>query len=63
MSKRGDCDTMSVKVRISYEKPQELQEVLKHLKPIVKSCKPDKGKNGAFKKAYVELNVDHKALI
>lgn len=54
---------MSVKVRISYTKPQELQEVLKHLKPIVKSCKADKGKDGAYKKAYVELNVDNKTLI
>ena len=54
---------MSVKIRVSYTTVQELQEVLKHLKPILKSCKPDKGKNGAFKKAYVELNVDNKALI
>lgn len=48
---------MAVKVRISYEKPQELQEVLKHLKPIVKSYKSDKGKEGQYKKAYVELNI------
>lgn len=48
---------MSVKIRVSYTTAQELQEVLKHLKPILKSCKPDKGKNGAYKKAYVELNI------
>ena len=48
---------MSVKVRISYTTPQELQEVLKHLKPIVKSCKVGKGKNEQYKKAYVELNI------
>ena len=48
---------MSVKIRISYTTSQELEEVLKHLKPIVKSCKPDKGANGTYKKAYVELNI------
>lgn len=51
------CDNMSVKIRISYTTSQELKEVLKHLQPIVKSCKADKGKEGAFKKAYVELNI------
>lgn len=48
---------MSVKVRISYEKPQELQKVLKHLQPIIKSCNKDKGKDKAYKRAYVELNI------
>ena len=46
-----------VKVRISYKTSQELDKVLKYLKPIVKSCKPDKGGNGTYKKAYVELNI------
>ena len=48
---------MSVKIRISYTTSQELDKVLKYLKPIVKSCKSDKGVNGAYKKAYVELNI------
>ena len=48
---------MSVKIRISYTTSQELEKVLKYLKPIVKSYKPDKGVNGAYKKAYVELNI------
>lgn len=48
---------MSVKIRISYTTSQELEKVLKYLKPIVKSCKPDKGANGIYKKAYVELNI------
>lgn len=46
---------MAAKVRISYEKPQELDKVLKLLQPVVKSCKADKGKDGQYKKAYVEL--------
>ena len=44
---------MSVKIRISYTTPQELQKVL----DMLKSCKPDKGKEGQYKKAYVELNI------
>ena len=48
---------MSVKIRISYTTPHELQKVLECLKPILKSCKADKGKDGAYKKAYLELNI------
>lgn len=48
---------MSVKIRVSYTTPQELKKVLEHLKPILKSCKPDKGKEKAYKKAYIELNI------
>ena len=46
---------MSIKIRISYEKPYELDTVLKLLKPIIKSCKADKGSDGRFKRAYVEI--------
>ncbi|NBJ94707.1 hypothetical protein D5281_19530 [bacterium 1xD42-62] len=52
-----ESDTMAVKVRISYEKPQELHTVTEMLKPIIKSCKADKGENGRFKKAYLEVNI------
>lgn len=48
---------MSVKIRVSYTTSQELKRVLEYLKPIVKSYKQDKGVNGAYKKAYVELNI------
>lgn len=51
---------MSVKVKISYEKPQELQAVLKLLRPVMKSCKADKGKNGPYKRAYVEIEPECK---
>ena len=46
---------MGAKVRVSYEKPQELHTVLRLLQPIVKSYKAEKGQNGRYKKAYVEL--------
>lgn len=48
---------MAVKVKISYERPQELHTVLKLLKPITKSCKAEKGVNGRYKRAYLEINT------
>ena len=48
---------MAVKVRISYENPQELQTVTEMLNPIIKSCKADKGENGRYKRAYLEVNI------
>ena len=54
--KKGDIGyNMSVKIRISYEKPQELRTVLKLLSPVIKSYKTDKGGDGAYKRAYVEI--------
>lgn len=45
---------MSAKIKVSYEKPEELQEVLDRLRPMVKNVKvqPEKGK---YKRAYVAL--------
>lgn len=48
---------MAVRVRVSYEKPQELHTVLKLLKPVLKSCKADKGADGRYKKAYLEVDI------
>lgn len=48
---------MAVKVRISYKKLQELHTVMELLKPIIKSCKTDKGINGEYKRAYLEVNI------
>lgn len=46
---------MSVKIRVSYQRPQELQTVLKLLNPLVKSCKVAKRQDGAYRKAYITL--------
>ena len=51
---------MAVKVRISYEKPQELHTVTELLKPIIKSCKAEKGENGRYKKAYLDVEIPEK---
>ncbi len=48
---------MALKARISYEEPQELHAVTELLKPIIKSCKADKGENGRYKKAYMDLEI------
>lgn len=46
---------MSVKIRVSYESPEELQEVLKRLAPMVQKYKVSKGQEGQYKKAYIVL--------
>lgn len=48
---------MSVKVKISYERPQELHTVTQMLKTIMKSCKAEKGGNGRFKRAYLDVEI------
>ena len=48
---------MSAMVRVSYEEVQELHTVLKLLNPIIKSCKAEKGGNGRYKRAYLEVNI------
>ena len=50
---------MSVKLKISYEHPEELRRVLKLLRPEVKRWKTA-GQTGRFKRAYVELKEGKK---
>lgn len=45
-----------VKIKISYQTPEELEKVLKLLQPLVKSMKVKKGQQGIFKKAYIEID-------
>lgn len=48
---------MAVKIKVSYERAQELHIVTEMLKPIIKSCKADKGGNGRYKRAYLEVDI------
>ena len=41
---------VGAKIKISYEKPEELK-----LSPVMRSCKVAKGQQGRYKKAYVEI--------
>lgn len=46
---------MSVKIKVSYESPEELQEVLERLAPMVQSHKVSKKQERQYKKAYIVL--------
>ena len=43
-----------VKIRISYEKPEELTEVLRRLHPVGNIRQHDKGR---YKKAYIDMKL------
>lgn len=47
---------MSVKIKISYNTEEELAGVIRLLSPVIKSWKVAKKQEGAYKKAYAELN-------
>ena len=47
-----------VKIKISYETPDELEEVLRLLHPVTSSYKVAKCQNGAYKRAYVEVAIN-----
>ena len=53
--KRGD--TVSVKVKVSYQDQRELEKIVKLLRPVIKSYKVVRGQQGAFKRAYIEIAV------
>lgn len=46
-----------VKIKISYNTPDELKTVLKQLEPIVKACRVSRTETGQYKKAYLELKL------
>lgn len=52
---------MSVRIKISYEKEEELAAVLAALKPVLKSWNRAK-KNGRFFRAYAVLFIQKKPL-
>ena len=47
-----------VKIRVTYNTQEELEKVLKTLKPIVLSYKVAKVQNGENKRAYIEVKND-----
>lgn len=44
-----------IKIKVSFERQQELETVLKVLEPITLSCKIPKTNEGRFKKAYINV--------
>lgn len=45
---------MSAKIKISYEHDQELQELIKLLRPKIKRCKKA-DKQGKYSRVYIEI--------
>ena len=48
---------MSIKVRVSYERPDELKSIIRLLHPVIKSAQIGKGQTGKYKRAYLFLEV------
>ena len=46
---------MTVKLKISYERPEELQRILNKLRKDIKSIKAPRQQSGKFRRAYVEI--------
>lgn len=46
---------LSVKIKVSYEHPEELWRVLDKLRPDIKTWKASGNQEGQFKKAYIVL--------
>jgi len=44
-----------IKIKVSYERPEELKRILDRLRPEVKSLKVGRNQEGQFKKAYIEV--------
>lgn len=47
---------MSVKIKVSYEHPEELTHILDRLQPDIKSFRPSRNQEGRFLKAYIFLD-------
>lgn len=49
---------MSVRIKISYTKDEELCDVLKRLSPDVRACKIARKQAGKYKRAFVDLGTE-----
>lgn len=49
---------MSIKIKISYNTDEELAGVVRLLSPALKDYKVSRNKEGKFKKAYADLNIE-----
>lgn len=52
-TEKNGGDLLAVKIKISYEHPEELQRILKQLQPDVKHWKVSRNREGRFRKAYI----------
>lgn len=47
---------LSVKIKVSYERPEELRRLLDRLRPDIKTWKKSGSQEGKFMKAYIFLD-------
>ncbi len=47
---------LSVKLKVSYERPEELQHILDRLRPDIKIWRKSGNRDGQFMKAYIFLD-------
>lgn len=52
---------MSVKIKVSYQESNELDQVLQLLRPVIKSCRISGNQTGSFRKAYIDLRAEHRS--
>ncbi|WP_161797488.1 hypothetical protein [Clostridium sp. FS41] len=45
-----------MKIKVSYERPEELQHILERLRPDVKSWRKSGNREGQYMKAYIYLD-------
>lgn len=46
-----------IKIKVSYEKPEQLKKVLELLRPIAVRHKEKDGKDGQYNKSYIEAEL------
>ncbi len=46
---------LSVKIKVSYERPEELRHILDRLRPDIKTWRKSGNRGGQFMKAYIEI--------
>lgn len=47
-----------IKIKVSYERPDELSWLLAKLWPEAKNCRKSKNQEGKFRKAYIEIKTE-----
>lgn len=45
-----------MKIKVSYERPEELQHILDRLRPDIKTWRKSRNRDGQFMKAYIFLD-------
>lgn len=58
--RQKEGDSVSVKIKVSYQETDELDRVLQLLRPVIKSYRISGNQAGSFRKAYIDLRDEHR---